>query len=145
MLVISLIAIAQYSQNNFDLYEETTASIGNEIFIDELPFEISDEEDSPMDFDTKDYLPVGFNPNGEATFIEYFEISMEEDDSPFDFNTKLYLPENFNPYLMDQISDYYEVTSEEEDAHFDFDVNMYLPEGFDPYQGLPNRIQLAAL
>ena len=57
------------------------------------------EEEVIIDFDTKKYLPKGFNPlkgmyNLDWNTIELLEI---EEEVEFDFNTKQYLPQDFNP------------------------------------------------
>lgn len=58
---------------------------------------IEDEQQIELGFDTKVYLPEGFNP-----YIEEVPVSginfMEEENFDLGFETADYLPENFNPY-----------------------------------------------
>ncbi len=133
MLVIGLIATAQFSQSNqLDLNETSINNSNYDLIIESLTAEALEEEDAPFDFNTKDYLPLGFNPydNNEYTYIN--EIFFEEEDAPFDFKTKDYLPIGFNPYATNQNAEVIEI-SLEEDAPFDFNTKDYLPTGFNPY------------
>ena len=62
----------------------------------DIVYEISIEEaDEPFDFNTEDYLPIGFRLD--TKIIKYIkEISIVEKDEEFDFNTKDYLPNGFD-------------------------------------------------
>ncbi len=84
-----------------------------------------EEEDEAFDFNTEDYLPVGFD----ATRSFEYEVVLEEEDEAFEFNTKDYLPIGFglNKSVLDSIV---EITIEEADEPFDFDTKRYLPRGF---------------
>ena len=145
MLVISLIAFAQYTQNNNLNIEETFISqTDDQSFNDEFQFElILEEQEEAFEFDTEDYLPFDFNPYSGLFTLEY-EMTIEEEEIPFEFATKEYLPYDFNPYSA-LYSLEYEVMIEEEDAVFDFDTKSYLPENFNPYFKSMNAIDIANL
>jgi len=81
------------------------------------------EVDAPFDFNTKDYLPEGFD----AYAGMFEEINIAEADEPFEFNTTDYLPAGFDAFAG-LYTDYGSV--EEEDEAFDFDTTEYLPVGF---------------
>lgn len=144
MLVISLIAFAQYTQK----YEATNienyvADSSSKITNYEVHFEVNQvEEDAAFDFNTKDYLPFDFDANSKVGMPE-FKLTLEESDEPLDFYTADYLPVGFNPYVTSELIVYYEVESEEEDAEFDFDTALYLPQGFNPYLNLKQAIDIA--
>lgn len=93
---------------------------------------VDEATDEPFEFNTKDYLPVGFNPT--LTLDENYNLefsSIVEEDEPFEFNTKDYLPVGFNlsKEILDNIV---EIASEDEDEPFEFDTKKYLPKGFNP-------------
>ena len=84
------------------------------------------EKDTPFDFDTANYLPVGFN----ATLVldaSAYEAACIEEDAPFDFNTANHLPVGFNATLVLD-TDEYEAANIEEDEAFDFNTADYLPK-----------------
>ena len=57
---------------------------------------LNEEEDSPLDFNTNDYLPENFNAYSEdEAILVAHELLNEEADAPFDFDTSDYLPTNF--------------------------------------------------
>jgi len=142
ILVISIIANAQLSNSNdINLKDTVFGSLHIDLLIDSLPSEVAEEEDAPFDFNTKDYLPLGFNPNATKEVLDLIEISIEEEDAEFDFDTKEYLPLGFNPNKNNPFSDIIEITIEEEDASFDFDTKEYLPKGFNPHKGLVKKGQ----
>ncbi len=90
------------------------------------------EEDEAFDFNTIDYLPLGFDAT--MTFEEkygiLYETNFEETYEAFDFNIEDYLPVGFN--LNEVIlSSIVEIIIEEEDEAFDFDTKKYLPVGFE--------------
>ena len=87
--------------------------------------EMDEEADEAFDFNTKDYLPVGFNA---YTVLEY-EVVLEEEDAPFEFNTTSYLPVGFN-VNSNILNSIVEIAVEEEDEAFDFDTKIYLPKEF---------------
>ena len=134
MLVISLIAFAQYTHNNDLNIDESFISRSDEqMFNDEFQFELNmEEQDEAFEFETKDYLPFDFNPYSGLFTLEY-EMTIEEEDVPFEFDTKKYLPFGFSLYGQIELSEIFEVNVEEEDAVFDFDTKKYLPENFNPY------------
>ena len=106
---------------------KTTATVVNPV----VPVE---EVDEPFDFNTKDYLPVGFNAY--LTLDREYDMDFSpvvEEDEPFDFNTKDYLPIGFSlsRTIIDSIV---EISIEEKDEPFDFDTAQYLPKGFNAYK-----------
>ena len=134
MLVISLIAFAQYTQNkDLNIDEYVISQSDDQMFNDEFQFELNKEEqDEAFEFDTKDYLPFDFNAYNGLFTLEY-EMAIVEEDVPFEFDTIKYLPFGFRPYSQIELSEIFEVDTEEEDAKFDFDTKKYLPENFNPY------------
>ncbi|NNC69841.1 MAG: hypothetical protein HKN90_03355 [Flavobacteriaceae bacterium] len=93
---------------------------------------VEEAADEPFEFNTKDYLPVGFNPT--LSLDENYNLefsSIVEEDEAFDFNTNDYLPVGFNlsQALLDSIV---EIETEYEDEPFEFDTKKYLPKGFNP-------------
>ena len=90
MLVISLIAFAQYTQNNNLNIDETFISQSDDqMFNEKFEFELKiEEQDEAFEFETKDYLPFDFNPYSGLFDLEY-EMTMEEEDTPFEFDTKI--------------------------------------------------------
>lgn len=58
------------------------------------------EEEIEIGFNTKDYLPEGFNPLKGLHDLDWSKIELIELDEEVEisFNTKDYLPANFNPY-----------------------------------------------
>ena len=98
MLAISFIATAQLSKSKNLNYKDTLiTSYYNDSIIESLPSVVVEEEDAPFDFNTKDYLPLGFNPYAKEQAPFKFEAIVEE-DAAFDFDTKKYLPKGFDPY-----------------------------------------------
>jgi hypothetical protein len=139
-LAISIIATAQLSPiNNIDIHNPIISRLNNDLLIESLPSETIEEEDATFNFNTIDYLPLGFNPYINNNLFDIVEFNIEEEDAPFDFNTNDFLPIGFNPNKRGQMMDIVEFNIEE-DASFDFDTNKYLPKGFDPYKGLNNSL-----
>ncbi len=127
LLVISLMTAtaAQVSTTTLNSLNDTIAKDqlkASKIAYVEVAIE---EEDEVFDFNTQDYLPIGFDANRS---FEY-EVVLEEADEAFDFNTKDYLPIGFGlkQSVLDSII---EITIEEADEPFDFDTKKYLPKGF---------------
>ena len=91
-----------------------------------------EEEDEAFDFNTEDYLPLGFDAT--MTFEEkygiMYETNFEETHETFDFNTEEYLPVGFN-LNEDILSSIVEIIVEEEDEAFDFDTKKYSIVGYD--------------
>jgi len=143
MLVISLIAFAQYTQNDHRNIDDAVISQSHDKMLnDEFQFELNmEEQDEAFEFDTEDYLPFDFNPYSWFFTLEY-EMTIEEEDIPLEFDTKNYLPYRFNPYCPSELSELFEVEIEE-DAAFDFDTKSYLPENFNPYFNNSDLIEIA--
>ncbi len=108
--------------------------------VDEEPVKIKDinvyelEEEVTIEFDTQQYLPMGFNPlkglgDLDWSTIELMEI---EDEVTINFDTKQYLPKDFNPLkgLYDLNWDIIELIELEEEVIIDFDTRQYLPVNF---------------
>jgi hypothetical protein len=57
------------------------------------------EDDEPFDFNTADYLPIGFNVY--PILEEIVEVEIIEEDEPFDFNMNEYLPKNFEAHTTE--------------------------------------------
>jgi len=60
------------------------------------------EEEAILDFETKNYLPLNFNPLKGKYDLDWNSIKLVEMDEEvsLDFDTKDYLPEGFNPYRV---------------------------------------------
>ena len=146
MLVISLIAFAQYTQKGQPNIDETFISqTGDQLFNEDFQFELNiEEQDEAFAFDTRDYLPFDFNPYKGLFTLEY-EMTSVEEDTPFEFDTKKYLPFGFDPYFQTELSEIFEMEIEDKDAAFDFDTKMYLPENFNPYFNCSDLREIANL
>jgi hypothetical protein len=109
-------------------------SSSTELDLNEIVF-IEEEETIDLGFDTRDYLPEGFDANevyvnlDKVTFIE-----IEEDEFDLGFDATEYLPENFNPYAAPEGIEGINYMEEEEVIDLGFDTAAYLPEGFNPYE-----------
>ena len=59
------------------------------------------EEEVELGFNTKDYLPKGFNPLKGLHDLDWSKIELIELDKEVEigFNTKDYLPKGFNPFI----------------------------------------------
>ena len=100
---------------------------------------VSDTEDEyPFDFNTKDYLPLGFDPY-EGMIIDESNLLIEE-PVVFDFDTNAYLPEGFDPY---EGMFKYKMVWNEEQVKFNFDTKKYLPKKFDPYKKVSAKVNPA--
>ena len=85
----------------------TNENLEEEFDIDQLEV-IELEEDVDLGFDTKKYLPEGFNPLAGKDDIDWSTIELVEIEEEVDlgFDTKKYLPKDFNPYKgMDREKD----------------------------------------
>ena len=138
MLAISFMTATatQLSENVLNSLNDTISTKEIKIALNELDsIEVVEEQDEPFDFNIKDYLPIGFNPNKsiEEKYNIIYEVSIEEADEPFDFNTEDYLPVGFrlNTEIIKSIK---EIAIVEKDEKFDFDTKSYLPKGFNPYK-----------
>ena len=133
LLVPCLLVISLMTATAAQVSTTTLNSLNDTIIKDELKtskityVEIAiEEEDEVFNFNTEDYLPIGFDANRS---FEY-EVVLEEGDEAFDFNIKEYLPVGFN-LNEDVLSSIVEITIEEQDEAFDFDTKKYLPVGFE--------------
>lgn len=134
MLVISLVAFAQYTQKDqHNMDAAFLLQTEDQMFIEDFQFELNmEEQDEAFEFDSRNYLPFDFNPYNGLFTLEY-EITSVEEDALFEFDTKKYLPFRFDPNLQPELSEVFEMETEDKDAAFDFDTKMYLPENFNPY------------
>lgn len=108
---------------------------------DESLFEVYEiEEEVYIDFDTKKYLPEGFNPLEGKNDIDWSTIELVEIEETIeiDFDTAQYLPENFNALEGKNDIDWskIEIVEIEEEIELGFDTSKYLPKGFNPYRGM---------
>lgn len=92
-----LVAENSESSNSFEegLYAQGQGEILN---IDDIDF-IEEEEEISLEFDTAEYLPLGFNAY-EGMELNLDDIIFIEDEENIDlgFNLQDYLPENFDAY-----------------------------------------------
>ena len=136
MLAISFLTATatQLSESILYTMNDTINKNETKTTTDNYPVIVGDEEvDEPFEFNTKDYLPLGFDAKlslEEKYGIEFSTVS-EEIDEPFDFNTKDYLPVGFN-LSKDILESIVEISIVEEDESFDFDTKKYLPKDFNP-------------
>ncbi len=136
MLVISFMTATATQLSKSKLYSinDTIAMNETKTTTENYPVIVGEEEqDEPFEFNTKDYLPIGFNANlsiEEQYGIE-FSTAIEEEDEPFDFDTKDYLPLAFN-LNKDILNSIVEISVNEADEPFEFDTKKYLPKDFDP-------------
>jgi len=132
----NLISECEFSLLEASLFTNTSEVMPTELDWNTIEvFEI--EEDVNLEFNSKDYLPEGFNPlkgfhDLNWSTIELFEI---EEEADLGFDTKDYLPENFNPLkgLHDLDLNTIVLFEIEEEVEIDFNTNTYLPKGFCPY------------
>ncbi|MCX2717986.1 hypothetical protein [Lentiprolixibacter aurantiacus] len=103
-----------------------------ELDLNEIVF-IEEEEIIDLGFDTRDYLPEGFNANEVYVNLDNI-IYIEEDESDLGFDTSVYLPDNFNAYAAPEGIEGINYMEEEEVIDLGFDTAAYLPEGFNPYE-----------
>ncbi len=98
-----------------------------------FPEVVEEDLDEAFEFDTKKYLPVGFNASLSLNkdFDLDFSLVGEEEDEDFDFDTNAYLPVGFN-LNADLLKSIVEIEIVEEDEPFGFDTKSYLPKGFNP-------------
>lgn len=129
-LAFSISAQSVSFANSNNLFES------DEIFFNE----VSGIEESPFDFNTKEFLPEYFDPYKGMIIDESYLLASTE--IAFEFNTVEYLPENFDAYrgmIVDESS-----LLIEEPISFDFNTQDYLPANFDAYKGMiaiePNEL-----
>ncbi len=98
------------------------------------------EEEVEISFDTKAYLPKGFNPYKGMFDIDWNAIKLVEIEEGIEinFDTKAYLPKGFNPYkgMFDIDWNTVELVEIEEDIELGFDTKNYLPANFNPYKNM---------
>ena len=101
--------------------------------LNEIVFIEEEEEIIDLGFDTRDYLPEGFNAN--EVYVNLDNVNfIEEDEFDLGFDTTEYLPENFDAYAAPEGIEGINYMEEEEVIDLGFDTAAYLPEGFDPYE-----------
>ena len=98
--------------------------------LEAIPYEELEEE-IDLGFDTREYLPEGFDP--EAIYVDLKEILyLEEKTVVLQFDTKAYLPESFDAFAP-PTNIMHVSYIEEEDYDLGFSTSAYLPEGFNAY------------
>ncbi len=97
------------------------------------------EEDVIIDFDTKKYLPKGFNSLKGMYELDWdiIELKELEEEVIIDFDTKKYLPKDFNPLkgMYDLDWSKIELIEIEEEVEIGFNTLLFLPDNFDPCKG----------
>lgn len=104
-----------------------------EVDLDEIVY-IEEEAPVELGFDTREYLPEGFDPYSSYVDLGAIEFIEQEEEEGLGFDTAAWLPETFDPYAAP--ADIQSVSfMEEEEALLvpEVDTRQYLPEGFDPY------------
>ena len=93
---------------------------------------LQQEEDTPFEFDSLNYLPENFNAYDEDEYVlAQHGLLNTEEDVIFEFDTSNYLPVDFNAYDEDEyILTQHELLNTEADALFEFDTADYLPVAF---------------
>ena len=98
------------------------------------------EEDVDLGFDTRAYLPVGFNPLKGKDDLDWSKIELIELEEEVDlgFDTSAYLPKGFNALEGKDDLDWsqIELIELEEEIELGFNPRKYLPKDFNPYLGL---------
>jgi len=102
-----------------------------ELNLSEVEF-IEEESIEDLGFNTKEYLPDGFDPYTEIVDVHTINY-MEEENHDLDFNTKSYLPEGFSPYEVYFGWNPIAYIEEEIELNLGLNSKYLLPEGFDPY------------
>ncbi len=125
-------SVAIFSESNH-LFEEGLLLQGEtEILeINEIVF-IEQDQEINLDFDTADYLPLGFNAyEGLELNLNDIIIIEEEEEINLGFDAAKYLPADFNAYDgMEFDIDEIVYIEEEEEIILAFDPGVYLPENF---------------
>lgn len=98
------------------------------------------EEEADLGFDTKAYLPAGFNPYKGMRNLDWSKIELVEleEEVELGFDTKDYLPAGFNPLQGKHDLDWNHIKLMEvdEEVTLGFNSRAYLPADFDPYIGM---------
>ncbi|MBT8178890.1 MAG: hypothetical protein HKP60_07185 [Eudoraea sp.] len=114
------------------LISRTYPDSAAELDLNEIVF-IEEDEILDLGFDTRDYLPEGFDAN--EVYVDLNAITfIEEEEIELGFNTALYLPEDFDAYAGPTGIEGITYMEEEEVIDLGFDTAAYLPEGFDPHE-----------
>ncbi len=96
---------------------------------------IEEDEFEGLDFNTDEFLPIGFNAHaGMEPNLDEIHFIEEEEPVILGFDTRKYLPEGFNAYARPELKlDEITYLENEEAMELGFDVNEWLPADFDPY------------
>ncbi len=128
---------------------ESTYVITSEAFDINFLELIEPEEEIDINFDTKKYLPEGFNPLKGMHDLDWntIELIELEEDAIINFDTQAYLPANFNPLkgMHDLDWSTIELIELDEEVEFNFDTNDYLPNNFNPYKGMHTNNAIACI
>lgn len=113
---------------------------------DEEPIKVEDvyvydvDEEVTFAFDTKQYLPIDFNPLKGIGDLDWntIELTEIEEEVFIEIDTKQYLPEDFNALkgMYDLNWESIELVEIEEEVTFAFDTKQYLPDGFNALKGI---------
>lgn len=110
---------------------ENEVATENPLSLEEIAF-IELEGDVELDFDTKPYLPAGFNPYKSG--FDADQIAFEDlDEISQNFGITSSLPANFDPYAIGNVMTAVNYIELEDEVELDFNTALYLPENFDPY------------
>ena len=127
-------AVVAFSESKYLFEEGLLLQRETEILeINDIVF-IEQDEEIKLDFDTTDYLPLGFNAyEGLELDLNDIIIVEEEEEINLGFDTAQYLPADFNAYdgMEFDIEEIIYIEDEEE-IILDFDTQVYLPENFNP-------------
>ena len=97
------------------------------------------EEEVTINFNTKNYLPEGYNALKGKDDLDFstIEIIEIEEEEVLDFDTKQYLPKGFNTLKGKDDLDWskIELVEIEEDLELNSNSKNYLPEGFNALKG----------
>ena len=118
-------------------------SASYELDLSEIEF-IEEESVVDLGFETKDYLPEGFNPY--ENFFDLNSIIYIEDETEIDlgFDTEDYLPGDFDPYAANfDVHSINYIEEGEEEIVLGFNTADYLPEGFNAYEAYVNISEMA--
>ena len=118
------------------IFEDSICDQANE-FVLEL---VELEEDVTIPFDTKLFLPEGFNPLKGKHDLDWNTIELVTIDEEVDIviDSKEYLPRNFNPLngLHDIDWNTIRLIEIEEEVELNFNTKDYLPKNFCAYYGM---------
>lgn len=110
---------------------ENEVATKNPLSLEDIAF-IEMEGEVELDFDTKPYLPAGFNPYKSG--FDADQIAFEDlDEIGQNFGIASSLPANFDPYAIGNVMTAVNYIELEDEVELGFDTALYLPENFDPY------------